>query len=129
MFLESRARPVCSANITAIFKVIRRTLIKHAQQDAEPQNENYRHCLGNVGSLTSHNPIRLQGLIRGLFCFFLLYILPCRFPVLTPPGTPSVAEDTGHDDRRFLVPPLLCLFDKRSVIIRNQWKEIIGNNK
>jgi hypothetical protein len=36
--------------------------------------EPYRHlwadCLDNVGSLTSHNPIGLQGLLRGLFTFY-----------------------------------------------------------
>jgi hypothetical protein len=30
------------------------------------------HCLDNVGSLTSHNPIGLQGLLRDSFTFFYL---------------------------------------------------------
>jgi hypothetical protein len=33
----------------------------------------YANCLDNVGSLTSHNPIGLQGLLRGQ-----LYLLPLQ---------------------------------------------------
>jgi hypothetical protein len=32
-------------------------------------------CLGNVGSLTSHNPIGLHGLLTGIVLFFLIF--PC----------------------------------------------------
>jgi hypothetical protein len=57
MFLSSRARPVRRAdNITA---------------NREPD------CLNNVGSLTSHNPIGLHGLLRRWLYFtsaLLLFI-------------------------------------------------------
>jgi hypothetical protein len=55
MFLGSRALPVRRAdNLTVI---------------CDP------YCLDNVGSLTSHNPIDLDGLLRGYlyFLFFFFY--------------------------------------------------------
>jgi hypothetical protein len=56
MFLGSKVQLVRKAdNLTAIYEL---------------------DCLDNVGSLTSHNPIGLQGLLRDSFTLYILVAAP-----------------------------------------------------
>jgi hypothetical protein len=47
-------------------------------QDWQPYRHLWADCLDNVRSLTSHNPIGLQGLLRGQLYLDQPEGLPCR---------------------------------------------------
>jgi hypothetical protein len=98
----------------------------------------YRHlwadCLDNVGSLTSHNPIGLYGLLQDSFTFYFFYSkyvlsIPWLFSVwsqrLISPPTVHVSEFRGGDTVFLFLPPspLPPLFLCPSAADRSWWQE------